>query len=1174
MKNINYYIILIFTLLLAKGANSQSNLPAFWSFVNPSPSGSSISDTFATGPSYPGPAGWTTKLDIYSGSFTYVTGVDGNAACRLDASGEYVMARFNVMPGSISYYIKGTGISPNPAFSGTFKVQEGPDTINWNDMATFTSMSGSFAKYQHIPRLNTRFIRFFYTSKISGSNVALDSVLILPKLFNCSNPTLSITMQDTLIGYKSESVTLLGSSNNQFYKYFWNTGDTLYNNTFYNLPLTKYNLTFFDSLGNCGKDSLKVAFINGIKEKDTSICIGVSKVISIQNIGLVYKYLWNTSDTTNTINVSPTTSTTYRCSQRIGSFTMIDSVRVTVNSLPIINSLPDTTIAFKQDSILLNAGTGYSKYIWSRGDTTQSIWVKTAGMNKVTVFNSSGCSNSDSTNVLIINGIQQKDTAICIGSNLKLSFPFGTFPSNGLIAWYPFNGNMNDESGNGNNGSNNGVYLSTDRFGTVNSSYYFGQNNNGSSGITITNNSILNFGIGLNKQFSISLWYYEDSLLNIALNGQFGLLLKKGNLNGNSSGQDYSIYREGSELGSGCGSSSLAGGDNCSWGGVNTTSVKNWHNYTVVFNQNIGNAGGTKNVYIDGVSNSSCNYYSKNATNNNPLYIGSAGFKGKIDDISIWNRTLTQTEIQTLYNGRNPNTKIIWSTSDTTNSINVSPTASTTYSCTLRIGSFTMTDSVRVTVNNFPIINSLQDTTIAFKQDSILLNAGVGYARYLWSKGDTTQSIWVKTAGMNKVTVFNTSGCGSSDSTKVLFVKGIINKDSSVCRNSNVILNALNQTNAKYLWSTGDNISSITKQINVDTVFKCSFQIGSFNKQDSVKIIVRNLPPKTINYNKKGLCSNDTIIINATNGYAYNWYKNNSPIVGASNVLKAFAIGNYKVKLTDSTGCSSMSDSVNLFNAPLPKAKISLPDSALCIVGNVFKFTDSTSIDSGTYNINWTFGNGNTSTLTNSNQSFITAGNYVTKLKVISNYGCADSVTNNITVKPNPVAGTMLGQVINLTPSTPYIYTVAQQINHLYNWVVTNGIVVLGQSTNAATVQWINNGDGYIKVEVTNPQGCKDTTAVATKTGNVGMNETSDINNLSLYPNPNYGSFTVGFTLKESSATKLELINMIGQQVWISNMQLQNGDQQIPINFSLSAGVYVLKISTSSGEITKQVLVK
>ncbi|NBU91173.1 MAG: LamG domain-containing protein, partial [Flavobacteriia bacterium] len=27
-------------------------------------------------------------------------------------------------------------------------------------------------------------------------------------------------------------------------------------------------------------------------------------------------------------------------------------------------------------------------------------------------------------------------------------------PANGLIGWWPFNGNANDESGNGNNGTN------------------------------------------------------------------------------------------------------------------------------------------------------------------------------------------------------------------------------------------------------------------------------------------------------------------------------------------------------------------------------------------------------------------------------------------------------------------------------------------------------------------------------------------------------------------------------------------------------------------------------------------------------------------------------------------------------------------------------------------------
>src|SRR3954468_22416223 len=44
----------------------------------------------------------------------------------------------------------------------------------------------------------------------------------------------------------------------------------------------------------------------------------------------------------------------------------------------------------------------------------------------------------------------------------------------GLVAYYPFNGNANDASGNGLNGNpQNGVQLTTDRFGNPNSAYHF-----------------------------------------------------------------------------------------------------------------------------------------------------------------------------------------------------------------------------------------------------------------------------------------------------------------------------------------------------------------------------------------------------------------------------------------------------------------------------------------------------------------------------------------------------------------------------------------------------------------------------------------------------------------------------------------------------------------------------
>ena len=46
-------------------------------------------------------------------------------------------------------------------------------------------------------------------------------------------------------------------------------------------------------------------------------------------------------------------------------------------------------------------------------------------------------------------------------------------PANGLVGWWPFNGNANDESGNGNHGTVNNVNSAIDRFGNGNSAFSF-----------------------------------------------------------------------------------------------------------------------------------------------------------------------------------------------------------------------------------------------------------------------------------------------------------------------------------------------------------------------------------------------------------------------------------------------------------------------------------------------------------------------------------------------------------------------------------------------------------------------------------------------------------------------------------------------------------------------------
>jgi Concanavalin A-like lectin/glucanases superfamily/Secretion system C-terminal sorting domain/PKD domain len=1203
-----------------------------------------------------------------------------------------------------------------------------------------------------------------------GSFILTDSVRVTVNAL----PVLSLP--DTTIAFKQDSIILNAGAG--YSKYVWSRGDTTQSIWVKNAGINK--VTVFNSAGCSNADSTVVLFVKGILNKDTSVCAKTIVNISATNL-INSKYLWSTGDTVSSIIKQIITDSVIKCTYKIGSFTKTDSIRITSITLPIINSLPDTTIAFKQDSIILNAGAGYSKYVWSRGDTTQSIWVKNAGINKVTVFNSAGCSNADSTVVLFVKGIQQKDTSICFGNSIKLSIPSGSIPRNGLVAWYPFNGNANDESGNGNNLISNGSPTFVNNYlNNVNSACNFTSGNDyyltPSSSFSLINNfsqGTLSFWVKINSHYISNHYFGIDNSFIIKQKHGVGSDLFCG-LYGGTTKIRFGVSNVFPNT------TDLIGNTNLS--------INQWYNI-------IGTWDGTNvKLYVNGVldGNQVSSVGMSNRSNPDYMSIGSClyggnstnppGAYGAMSDVVIYNRKISNSEIQALYNGGNANTKCIWSTSDTTNSISTTPTTSTTYRCTQRIGSFTLTDSVRVTVNALPNINSLQDTSIAFKQDSFLLNAGVGYSKYVWSRGDTTQSIWVKNAGVNKVTVFNSAGCSSADSTIAIFVKGIQQKDTSICLGSNIkislpnafptngqigwwpfdgntndvsghgnngvivgsvslttdrnlnpnsaysfcgsgcyidcgnnqnvnitgsltlsawvyandlstergiitknqignayqwgvgfyntsILNFIGQdqsggnlstfnwvhlvsvfdsssrtislykngimissqsvtfnslgvssdhlcigthrpnwtsawswdgklddigiwnralssteiqalysgsggTKTKITWSTSDTTNSISITPTNSTTYSCTQRIGSFTMTDSIRVSVRNLPSKTITYNKKGLCKNDTISINASPGYAYNWYKNNNIIAGTNNTLKAFANGNYIAKLTDSTGCTSMSDPVILFNAPLPKVNISLPDTALCLNGNVFNYTDSSTLDSGSYNRIWTFGNGNTSILSTSNQSYTSAGNYATKLKVTTNYGCADSALKNITVKPNPVVGSLLGQTNNLSTSTPYIYSVAQQLNHTYNWVVTNGIISAGQGTNNSTVQWVSNGKGYLKVEVTNPQGCIDTAASFINIGNVGINETSNINNLSLYPNPNEGSFTIGFTLKETEQTKLELVNTLGQQVWVNSVHLQNGEQQIPINLPLAAGVYILKITTSTSEITKQVLVK
>ena len=76
-------------------------------------------------------------------------------------------------------------------------------------------------------------------------------------------------------------------------------------------------------------------------------------------------------------------------------------------------------------------------------------------------------------------------------------------PTDGLIAYYPFNGNANDESGNSNNGTVNGATLTSDRNGNANSAYSF----DGINDYIEINNPFYN-----NDEITFTAWFFLNEI--------------------------------------------------------------------------------------------------------------------------------------------------------------------------------------------------------------------------------------------------------------------------------------------------------------------------------------------------------------------------------------------------------------------------------------------------------------------------------------------------------------------------------------------------------------------------------------------------------------------------------------------------------------------------------------
>ena len=314
---------------------------------------------------------------------------------------------------------------------------------------------------------------------------------------------------------------------------------------------------------------------------------------------------------------------------------------------------------------------------------------------------------------------------------------------------------------------------------------------------------------------------------------------------------------------------------------------------------------------------------------------------------------------------------------------------------------------------------------------------------------------------------------------------------------------------------------------------------------DSVTILKLTVKPTSSSINNVSICSNELPF--TWNGLIFN-------TAGTQT----------KISLTNSVGCDS-SATLNLTVNPKPNVgfNINTPINQ-CLLNNNFEFTDTTSMPNITRT--WYFNNSINGTTVIANKSFNNTGIFPIKLVVKSDKNCLDSILTNVTVKASPAIGVILGQTNGLQISTPYIYSVTQQLNHSYNWSITNGIIVTGQGTNVLTVQWINTGNGKIIAEITNSLNCNDTSLLNVNIGNVGLNNVENEPKIIIYPNP--FNETINITLQNNQIlNKSILYDLLGKEI------LSTNKNELDVK-ELKPGVYLIQVQDNKGNKYFQKLLK
>ncbi len=532
-----------------------------------------------------------------------------------------------------------------------------------------------------------------------------------------------------------------------FAAYLWQDGST--DPTFIVSQPGTFWVEVTDSMGCMAVDSIDVTYIPNpvfTLGADTLLCFGASLTLTAPP-GLD-TYFWSTGETTQSIVVNAAGFYAVEVTNMEGCMAE-DTIEVSINPELIISLGNDTTICDGQ-AVTLDPGAGFIIYEWSDGSSAQTLDAVTTGFYSVTVTDASACTASAFVNVTVNPAPVVdlgNDTTICGGTILTLDAGPG-------FTTYLWDDGSSLQTLDVNSAGSYMVTV-TDAIGC-----------SGSSTINISANPFVTLGPDVTA--------CDGSQVTLDPGPGYTTYL----WSGGSSSQTFDVTTAGVYT------VTVTDINGC----INSATVQVGFNQLPVVDlgSDIEFCDGSQAVLDAGAGFSG--YLWGDGSNSQTLVVTAQGIYSVIvtdssgcsaqDSVSVTVHPLPVVELgppqdicagtATVLDAGAGSFTYLWSDGSSAQLLLVFASGTYTVTVTDSLGC-SSTDDVVITVLNGPVVALGADTIICYL-DSIMLDAGAGFAAYTWNTGASTQTVFATNANTNyTITVTDLNGCTGTDDIEVSF---------------------------------------------------------------------------------------------------------------------------------------------------------------------------------------------------------------------------------------------------------------------------------------------------------------------------------------------------------------------------------------------------------------------